>query len=247
MLEKIAGVALVNEMQSILLIEADYNYFNKWAFGREAINIIYEMGSVPEDCYSQKESTAEDHKMDNRLTMDLSRQLHHPMASMSVDTANCYDRINHIIMSFLLLAITGSISLVTALLYPIQVMKLYQRTGHGNSTTYMGGTNRACQRLLQRLCQGNGAAPACWLMPSSVLMHCYKREGYGSKGISPLSGTLINCLGTMFMDDTDIFASLTELRESFSVYKEIQSSMFCWGNPCSTGGALKLEKNAIGT
>ena len=49
MLEKIAGVALMNKLRAILLIEGDYNYFNKWVFGREAINVLYEMGYIPED------------------------------------------------------------------------------------------------------------------------------------------------------------------------------------------------------
>ncbi len=35
--------------------------------------------------------------------MDLSRQLRHPLATMSADADKCYDRIHHIIMSLLLL------------------------------------------------------------------------------------------------------------------------------------------------
>ena len=121
MLEKIAGVALMNKLRAILLIEGDYNYFNKWVFGREAINVLYEMGYIPEDQYSHKKSTAEDAKMDNRLTMDISRQTRHPMVSTSADAANCYDQINHIITAYLLLAITGSVRLITSLLFPIQI------------------------------------------------------------------------------------------------------------------------------
>jgi hypothetical protein len=34
---------------------------------------MYALGYVAEDQYSQKESTAEDAKLDNKLTMDLSR------------------------------------------------------------------------------------------------------------------------------------------------------------------------------
>ncbi len=37
--------------------------------------------------------------MDNRLTMDISRQLLHPLATMAMDADKCYNRINHIIMS----------------------------------------------------------------------------------------------------------------------------------------------------
>jgi hypothetical protein len=63
MLEKVAGVALVNKLQAILLMEANFNYMNKWIFGCEAINKMYALGYVPGDQYSQKESTAEDAKM----------------------------------------------------------------------------------------------------------------------------------------------------------------------------------------
>jgi hypothetical protein len=85
MLEKVAGVALVNKLRAILLMEADFNYMNKWVFGHEAINKMYALCYVSKDQYSQKESTAEDAKLDNKLTMDLSHQLWHPLATMSAD------------------------------------------------------------------------------------------------------------------------------------------------------------------
>ena len=44
MLEKIAGISLVEKLRGILLMEADFNYFNKWAFGYEAINVITKEG-----------------------------------------------------------------------------------------------------------------------------------------------------------------------------------------------------------
>jgi hypothetical protein len=37
MLDKVAGVALVNKLQAILLMEGDFNYMNKWVFGHKAI------------------------------------------------------------------------------------------------------------------------------------------------------------------------------------------------------------------
>jgi hypothetical protein len=126
--EKVAGIALVNKLRAILLMEADFNYMNKWIFSHEAINKMYALGYVAEDQYSQKESTVKDAKLDNKLTMDLSRHLWHPLATMSADADKCYDRINHIIMSLLLLAIIGTISPVVAMLHPIQSMKFYQQT-----------------------------------------------------------------------------------------------------------------------
>ena len=93
MLENIAGVALVNKLQVILLVEGDCNYFNKYAFGYEALNAIYELGYVPDKHYSQKKSTAGNAKMDGKSTMDISRQLRHHLMSVSADATNCYDRI----------------------------------------------------------------------------------------------------------------------------------------------------------
>jgi hypothetical protein len=105
-------------------------------------------------------------------------------------------------MSLLLLAIVGSIGSIVAMLFPIQTMKLFQRTARGDSTTFMGG--RGKDNPLQGLCQGNGAGLACWQMLSSVLMHCYKRQGFGSCIISPISGTIIDFLGEIYVDDTDL-------------------------------------------
>jgi hypothetical protein len=115
------------------MMEGDFNYMNKWIFGHKAINKLYHLGYVHGDQYSQKESTAEDARMDNRLTMDISRQLRQPLATMAADADKCYDRINHIIMLFFLLAVVGMMGPIVAMLHPIQAMKFYQRMARGDS------------------------------------------------------------------------------------------------------------------
>jgi hypothetical protein len=72
LLEKVPGVALVDKLRAILLMEGDFNFFNKWLFGHVAVNKLYEIGYILEDQYSKKSCTADDSKLDNRLTMDLS-------------------------------------------------------------------------------------------------------------------------------------------------------------------------------
>jgi hypothetical protein len=66
--------------------------------------------------------------MGNRLTMDISLQLRHPLVTMAAGADKCYDRINHIIMLFLLLAMVGTMRPIVAMLHPIQAMKFHQRT-----------------------------------------------------------------------------------------------------------------------
>ena len=39
-------------------------------------------------------------------------------------------------------------------------------------------------------------------------MHCYEREGHGSSVLSPMSMTLIECLGTMCVDDSSLLGEV---------------------------------------
>jgi hypothetical protein len=183
-------------------MEGDFNFFNKWVFGHKAINQLYKMQYVPDNQYSQQESTTEDSKFDNRLTMDMSRQFRQPLAAISADADKCYDPINHIVMSLLLQAIVGKTGTVDAMLTPIQSMKFFQCTGRGDSNTHMGG--RLESNPLQGLCQGNDCAPACWLMLISTIMVCYKKAGYGSSIVSPMSGVSIEFMGKIYVDDSDL-------------------------------------------
>jgi hypothetical protein len=96
-----------------------------------------------------------------------------PLVATLADSDKCYDRINHIVMSLLLLAPLGEQGPIHAMLQPIQQMKFYQRMGRGNSSTYMGG--QSDKDPLQGLCQGNGAAPACWIMVSLLMMSSYQK------------------------------------------------------------------------
>ncbi len=169
-IEKVAGVVLVEKLRAILLMEARYIFFNKWVFGFKAIDRLYLDNYIPYDQYSQRENTAEDARLDSRPTYDISCQLKFPMATVSVDADKCYDRINHIIMSLLLLLLVGVTGLVTALLHLIQSTRFYQRTAFGDSKTFMGGRDGG--NPLQGLCQGNGAVPACWLMIGKTGKNC---------------------------------------------------------------------------
>ena len=105
----------------------------------------------------------------------------------------------------------------------------------------MGG--RSWDNPLHGLCQGNGAAPACWLMISSLLMHCYHRKGWGSSIISPMSRTLISFLGQIYVDDTDLIIMQPNYMCAEDLWEDLQSSVTGWGNLLlATGGALNPSK-----
>ena len=72
MLEKIAGVCLVDKLRSIQLYEADYNWFNKFVFNDGALKALELANGLPEEHFSHRGSTAEDACFDKTLTTDIS-------------------------------------------------------------------------------------------------------------------------------------------------------------------------------
>ena len=80
MLEKIAGVCLVDKLRSIQYYEADYNWFNKFVFNDGALKALELAKGLPEEHFSHRGSTAEDACFDKTLTTDISRQSRTPMA-----------------------------------------------------------------------------------------------------------------------------------------------------------------------
>jgi hypothetical protein len=62
MLEKIAGVCLVKKLQAIQFYEADFNCYNQFIFGKQAMITLTESRYIPKELFSQNGSTSEDTK-----------------------------------------------------------------------------------------------------------------------------------------------------------------------------------------
>ena len=88
MLEKIAGVCLVEKLWAIQLYEADFNCYNQFIFGSRAMQALTNSGYIPEELFSQKGCTAKDVKFNKTLMVDLSRQARHPMTVVSADAVS---------------------------------------------------------------------------------------------------------------------------------------------------------------
>ena len=75
LLEKFAGVCLVEKPRYIQLCEVDFKFFQKFTFGKEAIKSLTDKGFLTEERFSKKGHIAEDTNFDKTLTEDLSRQV----------------------------------------------------------------------------------------------------------------------------------------------------------------------------
>ena len=140
----------MEKLRYIQLYEADFNFFQQFIFGKEAMDTLTKNGLLPNEHFSKKGSTAEDAKFDKTLMVDLSRQARKPMSNVSVDAAQCYDRLNHLRMSLVWCSLIGVIGPIGVLLSCLQTMKFYQRTGHGDSTCFIGGLGFYLMGLGQR-------------------------------------------------------------------------------------------------
>jgi hypothetical protein len=70
-LEKIAGICLVEKLQAMQLYKADFNCYNQFVFRKAAIDSLNSIGYTPEELFLQKGSTGEDAKFNNTLVGQL--------------------------------------------------------------------------------------------------------------------------------------------------------------------------------
>ncbi len=189
---------------AIQLYKADFNCYNQFIFGSQAMQTLTSSGYIPEELFSQKGSTAEDAKFDKTLMADLSRQARHPMTIILADAAYCYDRVNHVITSLVWLVLTnGNIPAIVASLICLQTMKLFQCTCFGESKTFFG--RNSFFPYMMGLGQGSRAAPPSWIQLSTVLVTIFKQLALGAIIQDPISEELIHTMGALYVNDTDLY------------------------------------------
>ena len=107
-------------------------------------------------------------------------------------------------------------------------MQFHIRTAYGDSDkTYSSTRNRPYQGA----CQGNGAAPAVWLIISAFLILHMRANGHEVNIASAITGTIICYVELWFVDDGDIPTFATHLEEdTVSVAKRHQSAVTCWSD-----------------
>jgi hypothetical protein len=72
LLEKIAGIALVNKLHAILLFEADSNMFNSYIYGQRAL--AQEHNLIPPKQYAERQSDGQDGAWLKRLFADTTKK-----------------------------------------------------------------------------------------------------------------------------------------------------------------------------
>ena len=243
MLEKKAGVIMVDKLRAILLMEADFNFANKLIFGSRMMEVAMEEDEIPPEVFgSIKNREAIEAATCRRLIADLSRMTRTPMAISSVDAQTCYDRMVHSIASICCQRWKVPKEAILAALGTIQKMKFYLRTNFGDSTTYYGGGEQGLP--FQGGCQGNGGAPALWVAISVILIRVLREHGHVVEWTSAISQTVTMLIGFLFVDDTDLIVMGEDATASpETIIQRMQDNITTWYNSLNlSGGALRPDK-----
>ena len=160
---------------------------------------------------------------------DLSRQSRTPMSIVSVDAAQGYDRVNHVIMSLVWLALIGVKRPIKVLFHCLQAMKFFWRTGYGDSSTFTGGEGF----YFMGLGQGSRGAPPSWICLSSAIVNILRKPKHGAHIVDPITGILIHSMGAMFMDGSDLYCWVETMPRAEELYGTIQAEtksggIYCW-------------------
>ena len=239
LLEKIAGVALVNKLRAILLMEADFNMHNRLIFGNRMMEVAREHNLIPDEQFAERESDGQDGAFLKRLLYDFSRLMKVALGIVSADAANCYDRVAHPFASLVFQSFGVFITSIIAMLGSIQRMKFFLRTAFGVSPGFMTAVLGA---IIQGLCQGNAASPAGWSVICAILISVYRRQGHGAIVMSPMRGEKFKTAGVLFVDDVDL-SIMDSTDDKFDLWEEVTASTLAWSRVLiGSGGTAKGEK-----
>ena len=154
-------------------MEANFNFANKKIYGGRMSDNVRKYNLMPEEIFSERNRMADDGNLEKVLFYDIVRQLRVSAGISSVDAANGYDSISHEIASLIFQAFGLLEKDIETMLTEIEEMKYFLRTSYGDSKEYVGST---IEVKFQRLCQGNGAAPAGWAVIIITIINAHKKK-----------------------------------------------------------------------
>lgn len=241
MLEKKPGVALIEKLRAIVLLEADYNKAIKEMFGMRMLNSAREHGLMPEEIFSERGRTSDDGALAKVFVYDISRQARVPASIASADAQNCYDSMAHAIASIVFQALGVPICAIESMLETIENMKYFLRTAYGDSKRFAGSR---IQIKFQGMCQGSGAAAAGFCAVSIVIVRAHQRNGHAATFVCPISKHEAKLSSIIFVDDTDIIhINLAADEDVDDVHLAMQESINSWGELLiASGGKLNPDK-----
>jgi hypothetical protein len=156
---------------------------------------------IPEEQFAKRGSQATKGVFTSGLFCDIARALHQTTAIESIDFANCYDVVTHLIASIALQSFKVCKVMVAMMLSVLQTMKWYLKSAFGQSPTHDGGSS---DNPFMGFGQGNGAALPGFLAVCMFLINVYKKQGHKACFLPSLSKDTVILAAVIHVDDSDL-------------------------------------------
>ncbi len=174
------------------------------------------------------------------LFWDIAWALHKTVAIESVDLANCYDAVAHLIASIALQSFKVPKVMVEIMLYVLKTMTWYLKTAFGQSKIFFGGT---ALDPSMGLGQGNGAAPPGFLAVCTLMINVHHNLGHGFTFIRAWAQDAFTLAAVLFVDDSDLFHMAIRMPSDKEFLQLVQNATNDWaGLVHAMGGLLKPQK-----
>ena len=224
---KKANVYDVDQMRLIQLMDAEFNMNNKM-IGRRMMHNAESLGLIPEDQYgSRKHHRSIIAALNKRITMDIWRQKRQSGAIAMIDAQGCFDRIAHPVGALTMQRFGVPRNAVRCLYKVLQQAHHRIATGYGVSDPKYGGPNQTPP--VQGEGQGNGKAPATWVLVSAIIIRMMYTAGYGVNMLMAISTAAISFVCFAFVDDTDVIHTGPTIDTPGELLiAQFQQAMDCW-------------------
>jgi hypothetical protein len=166
LLEKTRGNNNIHKMHAIILLEGDFNYYNKLIFARQMMLSAQDKGRIPIECFAKKGSNCVNAVITKIMLCNKSQTHHHPTCIGGNAFGECYDIFAHPPASIALQSRGVARNPICILLLAMQTMQFFLWTGFNKSSESYGGSNKDCTLGLG---QGNAAAGPGFLALSSLI------------------------------------------------------------------------------
>lgn len=212
MIPKKADSLRIDQLRTICLLAADWNFGNKLLSRRIMAQAEKCHTIAPEQYGSRKNKSSIGHATSKSLLYDIQRQKKQDSALLILDAKACYDRIPLHLASLCLRRQGLPVSAIKYMMKPIQNMRHNVRTAYGESSiSYKANDQAGYHGILQ----GNGAGPCIWVMLSTPLLDHLRHEGHGIPTIAG-DGTSRRIPAIGFVDDVNLTETLSEGNQPFA-------------------------------
>ena len=169
MMSKRIGCNLVDNLQSICICEADFNFFTK-VLGLQTMQHAENNNLLALEQYRSHPSKCSiDHAAHKWLWYDLLRQQRQPGAMCSNGAISCFDHVVHSIASLVYQQLGIPLPPVSTMLKTVQSMRYHIRSSYGDLIFYLAKDNSLIP--FQGVLQGCGSSPTTWVIISTSLLN----------------------------------------------------------------------------